>query len=188
MYVAEQLHDELVEALAERARAARVGAGSEEGVELGPLNNRPQFERVAELVGDALAGGATAVAGGAALERQGFFFAPTILTGLADDARIVAEEQFGPVLPVVPVDSAAEAIVRANDTSFGLCGSVWSSDVERARAVAAQLDCGTAWVNVHGAVGPHQPFGGWKWSGVGVAHGHEGLASFGELQVLQTAR
>lgn len=188
VYVPRKLHDQVVEVLAAHARAVTVGDGSVEGTQLGPINNRPQFDRVRELVGDALGSGATAAAGGHPLDRDGYFFPPTILVGADDGVRIVDEEQFGPVLPIIPYADEADAIARANATQFGLSGSVWSSDPERAAVVAADLDCGTAWVNTHLALAPHQPFGGTKWSGIGVENGPWGLEGFTELQVRYLAR
>ncbi len=183
VYVPEALHDQVVEALAEQASKVKMGEGTEEGVQLGPINNAPQFERVKELVKDAIDGGATAVAGGAAADRAGYFFQPTILAGAHDGTRIVDEEQFGPALPVIPYRDLDDVIGRANATHFGLSGSVWSNDDARASAVADQLECGTAWVNAHLALAPHQPFGGFKWSGVGVENGPWGLDAFTDIQV-----
>jgi acyl-CoA reductase-like NAD-dependent aldehyde dehydrogenase len=102
--------------------------------------------------------------------------------------RIVDEEQFGPVLPVVAYDGIEDAVRRANDTHFGLSGSVWSADPDRAAAVASRLECGTSWINTHLAVGPHIPFGGSKWSGIGVENGSWGLLGFTEIQVLYRPR
>ena len=183
VYAPESIYDELVEALAAKASSVKMGGGMEEGVELGPINNAPQFERVKELVADAISGGATAVAGGAAIDGPGYFFQPTVLAGLTDGTRIVDEEQFGPALPVISYRHEAEVIERANATHFGLSGSVWSADADRASEVADQLECGTAWVNSHLALAPHQPFGGFKWSGVGVENGPWGLTSFTDIQV-----
>jgi acyl-CoA reductase-like NAD-dependent aldehyde dehydrogenase len=188
VYVPESLHDDLVDALAAKAAAAKVGDGMDPESELGPVNNAPQFERVKELVADALDGGATAVAGGAALDRPGYFFAPTVLTGVAEGTRIVDEEQFGPALPVLTYRDVDEVVDRANATTFGLSGSVWSGDPDRAGAVAARLECGTAWVNTHLALSPSQPFGGCKWSGIGVENGPWGLAGFTEIQVQYRAK
>ncbi|MDI2130016.1 aldehyde dehydrogenase family protein [Yinghuangia seranimata] len=190
VYVPEALHDDLVEALAEQAKAVRVGPGTQEGVQLGPVNNRPQYERVGELVADALAGGATAVAGGAPLDLggDGYFFAPTILTGVADGTRIVDEEQFGPALPVIPYRDLDATVEHVNAGRFGLGGSVWSGDPDRGAEVASRLDVGTAWVNTHLALGPGQPFGGAKWSGIGVENGPWGLYGFTEPRVLHRAR
>ncbi|MFE2429314.1 aldehyde dehydrogenase family protein [Streptomyces sp. NPDC059373] len=188
IYVPERLYDDIVEALAARARSVRVGAGTEKGVQLGPIQNLPQFERVKGLVKDALDGGARAAAGGRPVDRDGYFFEPTILTGAAEGTRIVDEEQFGPAVPVIPYRDLDDAVARANDTTYGLSGSVWSPDVERAAQVASRLDAGTVFVNDHLALGPHLPFGGSKWSGVGVENGPWGLAEFTELQVVYRNR
>jgi acyl-CoA reductase-like NAD-dependent aldehyde dehydrogenase len=188
VYVPERLHDDLVDALAAKARAAKVGDGMAEGTDLGPINNKPQFERVSELVSDALSNGATAVAGGGPLDRPGYFFAPTVLTGVSDGTRIVDEEQFGPALPVIPYRDVDDALARANATTFGLGGSVWSADPDRAADVAERLETGTAWVNTHAALAPHQPFGGAKWSGIGVENGSWGLLGYTEIQVVHRSR
>jgi len=188
VYVPEALHDEVVEALAARVSAAKVGDGMEPDTEIGPINNKPQFDRVAELVSEALDGGATAVAGGARVDGPGYFFQPTVIAGAAEGTRLVDEEQFGPALPVIPYRDVDDAVARANGTMYGLSGSVWSPDVEKAAAVAERLECGTAWVNAHVALGPHQPFGGFKWSGIGVENGPWGLAGFTEIQVQYRAK
>jgi len=188
VYVPERLHDDLVEALAAKARAAKVGDGMAEGTDIGPINNKPQLERVTELVSDALRNGATAVAGGGPLDRPGYFFAPTVLTGVSDGTRIVDEEQFGPALPVIPYRDVDDALARANATTFGLGGSVWSADPDRAADVAERLETGTAWINTHAALAPHQPFGGAKWSGIGVENGSWGLLGYTEIQVVHRSK
>jgi acyl-CoA reductase-like NAD-dependent aldehyde dehydrogenase len=184
VYVHRSKYADLVDALAQIAKSVKVGNGMEEGVRLGPVNNRPQFERVKLLVEEALSSGGRAAAGGGPLPGKGFFFAPTILSDVSDEAPIVKEEQFGPALPVLPYDRIEEAIERANATMYGLSGSVWGKDPERARAVAERLECGTVWVNSHLVLAPHQPFGGMKWSGLGVENGPWGLYSFTEIKVL----
>jgi acyl-CoA reductase-like NAD-dependent aldehyde dehydrogenase len=188
LYVAETIFQPLVDALGELARAARVGDGLEPGVELGPLNNRPQLERVSALVDDALAAGGRAVTGGRRLERPGWFYPPTLVTGVGEGVRLIDEEQFGPALPILPFGSVDEAVARANATHFGLGGSVWSADAARGAEIAAELECGTGWVNHHSAMSPTVPFGGLKWSGIGVENGRWGLESFSELQVLSTSK
>ncbi|QKG18547.1 aldehyde dehydrogenase family protein [Actinomadura verrucosospora] len=188
VYVPEALYGDVVDALAEQAKAAKVGNGLEEGVQYGPINNKPQYERVSELVADALAGGARAAAGGKPIDGPGYFFEPTILADIADGARIVDEEQFGPALPIIKYTDLDEALARANGTHFGLSGSVWSADADRAADVAGRLECGTAWVNTHLALAPHQPFGGFKWSGVGVENGPWGLYGFTEMQVIHRSK
>ncbi len=188
VYVPDTLYDDVVDGLAELARSVKVGPGTDEGVQLGPVNNRPQYERVQELVSDAVTNGATAVAGGQPLDGEGYFFEPTILAGLTDGTRIVDEEQFGPALPVVAYHDVDDAVERANATHFGLSGSVWGTDVDRAEAIAGRLECGTAWVNTHLALAPNQPFGGAKWSGIGVENGTWGLLGFCEPQVIHRAK
>ncbi|HUZ44779.1 MAG TPA: aldehyde dehydrogenase family protein [Acidimicrobiales bacterium] len=188
VYVPESLYDDVVEALADKARNVKVGEGTTEGVQLGPINNKPQFDRVSELVADAIKGGAKAVTGGKAIDGNGYFFEPTILADISDGTRIVDEEQFGPALPIISYRDLDDAVERANATHFGLSGSVWSADVERGAEVAARLECGTAWVNSHLQLAPHQPFGGAKWSGIGVENGPWGLYGFTELQVLYRAK
>ena len=188
VYVPEAMYDEVVDALAEQAKAIKVGDGADPDSKLGPINNEPQYERVKELVSDALSQGARAASGGHPIDRPGYFFEPTILAGLSDGTRIVDEEQFGPALPVISYRNEGDAVDRANATHFGLSGSVWSADPDRAAAVAAQLECGTAWVNTHLALSPQQPFGGFKWSGVGVENGPWGLAEFTEFQALHRSK
>ena len=188
VYVHEDHYASAVEALAERARSVVMGDGMDEKTELGPLNNAPQFERVKELVGDAIQAGATVAAGGAARAGKGYFFEPTVLSDLAEGVRIVDEEQFGPALPILRYRDVDDAIERANRTTFGLSGSVWSGDRERAADVASRLDCGTAWVNQHLELTPKAPFGGAKWSGIGVENGHWGLYGFTETRTLNIAK
>jgi acyl-CoA reductase-like NAD-dependent aldehyde dehydrogenase len=188
VYVPEALYDDVVDALAVHANAIKVGDGTDPESKLGPINNAPQFERVKELVADAISQGARAVTGGHAMDRPGYFFEPTILAGLSDGTRIVDEEQFGPALPVISYRDLGDAVDRANATHFGLSGSVWSADPERAAKVAAELECGTAWINTHLALSPQQPFGGFKWSGVGVENGPWGLAEFTEFQAVHRSK
>jgi acyl-CoA reductase-like NAD-dependent aldehyde dehydrogenase len=188
VYVPESMYDDVVEGLAAEAKAIKVGDGTDADSQLGPINNRPQFERVQELVGDALSNGAQAAAGGSVMDRPGYFFEPTILSGLSDGSRIVDEEQFGPALPVISYRDIDDVVERANATHFGLSGSVWGGDEDRAASVAGRLECGTAWVNTHLALAPQQPFGGFKWSGVGVENGPWGLAEFTEVQVVYRSK
>ena len=188
VYVPEAMYDDVVEAMATQARSQKVGDGTDPDTQLGPINNKPQYERVSELVADAIKGGARAAAGGKAMDRPGYFFEPTILADISDGTRIVDEEQFGPALPLIPYRDIDDAVDRANATHFGLGGSVWGGDADRAAEVAERLECGTAWVNAHLALAPHQPFGGAKSSGLGVENGTWGLYGFTELQVLHRSK
>ena len=137
VYVPEAMYSDVVDALAEKAKAAKVGDGMAEGTQLGPINNKPQYERVKELVADAVSSGARAAAGGKAMDGEGYFFEPTILADVSDGTRIVDEEQFGPALPVISYRDLDDAVERANATHFGLSGSVWSADASRAATLPA---------------------------------------------------
>ncbi|MFE2378038.1 aldehyde dehydrogenase family protein [Streptomyces sp. NPDC059398] len=180
VYAPARLYPRVIEALAERAKTVAVGAGLAPDTQLGPVNNAPQLARVETCTAQALTAGARAVAGGHRLDRPGYFFAPTILADVPPDSPVVTEEQFGPVLPVLPYGNLDEAVEAANDTGFGLGGSVWGTDLDRAAAVADRLECGTAWINHHAELSLAQPFAGIKESGVGVAGGPWGL--YGNLR------
>ncbi len=188
VYVPESIYGAVVNELAEIARSVKVGNGLEAGMQLGPLNNKPQFDRVSELVEDARKTGARIVTGGKRLGVKGYFYEPTIVADISDGTRLVDEEQFGPALPIVSYRKVEDAIERANATHFGLSGSVWSANAEQAAEVARQLDCGTAWVNQHLAIAPNLPFGGAKWSGIGVENGPWGLLGFTEIQVVNVSK
>jgi acyl-CoA reductase-like NAD-dependent aldehyde dehydrogenase len=188
LYVPEKLEKPIVDALAAIAKGVKVGDGLQPEVQLGPLNNKMQFDRVNELIADAEQAGGRCVTGGTAKGGGGYFIQPTLVTGLKEGARLVDEEQFGPALPIVTYRSVEDAVERANGTMYGLSGSVWSSNVERAADVAGRLDCGTAWVNQHLAILPSTPFGGAKWSGIGVENGPWGLLGFTELQTVNIAK
>ncbi len=120
-----------------------------------------------ELVEDAKAAGARMLTGGEPIDGPGYFYPVTLVADIADGTRLVDEEQFGPVLPIIRFTDVDDAIRRANDTQFGLDASVWTSDAEVGRNVAAQLEAGTVWVNKHAEIGPHVPMGGVKCSGIG---------------------
>jgi acyl-CoA reductase-like NAD-dependent aldehyde dehydrogenase len=181
-------YDEIVEAFAAVARSLTVGDPYDETTNLGPVSTRPQFERVSGLVAEAVSSGARVAAGGAPVDRPGFFFQPTVLADVAEGLRVVDEEQFGPALPILSYDDVDEAVRRANDTEYGLCGSVWSADDDRATEIAEQLDVGTAYVNTHAVLPVSVQFSGAKLSGVGVENGLPGLLSFTEPQVVHRAK
>ncbi|GGK25753.1 aldehyde dehydrogenase [Streptomyces camponoticapitis] len=180
VYAPARLYSRVVEALAQHARSVVVGAGLDPGSRLGPVNNAAQLARVERCVDQAVSAGARTVAGGHRLDRPGYFFAPTILADVPPACPVVTEEQFGPVLPVLPYGNLDEAVEAANGTGFGLGGSVWGTDLDRAEAVAGRLECGTAWINHHAELSLAQPFAGIKDSGVGVAGGPWGF--YGNLR------
>ncbi|MHC5794840.1 aldehyde dehydrogenase family protein [Lacisediminihabitans sp. FW035] len=185
IYVHDSIHDDLVDALAGIAKTVKVDEGNVEGAQLGPLNNLAQYDRVGELVKDAISHGAHVAAGGKAIDRDGYFFEPTILSNVTDGLAIVDQEQFGPALPVISYSDVDDVIERANRGNFGLTASIWSADPAEAATLASQIDAGQVSINVHGSgVRPDLPFGGHKWSGIGVENGPWGLHSFTETQVI----
>ncbi|MFC5750822.1 aldehyde dehydrogenase family protein [Actinomadura rugatobispora] len=189
IYVHEDLLDGVTEALVARAERTVVGDGAAEGTELGPLQNAPQLARVTGLVEEARAKGARVLTGGRRLDRPGYFYAPTVLGGAGHGMRIVDEEQFGPVMPILAYRDLDEAVRLANDTAFGLGGSVWSGDPARAAEVAARIDAGMVWINTHGDNAfPRQPFGGVKWSGLGSELGPWGFLAATDTQVVYESR
>jgi acyl-CoA reductase-like NAD-dependent aldehyde dehydrogenase len=186
LYVHESLYDAVCDELGRLARETVVGDGLEPGTQMGPLQNRAQFERVKGFLEDARRNG-TIVAGGLP-EREGYFVRPTIVRDVPDGARLVREEQFGPILPVLRYSDLDDAIARVNDTEYGLGGSVWSADRERAFDVAARIDAGTVWVNQHLDMRLDVPFGGAKQSGVGAEMGREGLEEFTQATIINAAK
>ena len=187
LYAHEDIYDSLCEELAAIARSKKVGDGTEEGVELGPLQNKSQYEKVLAIIADAAEKG-TIIAGGGALDRPGYFIEPTIVRDIAEGARLVDEEQFGPALPVIKFSDPEEAIARINRTDEGLGGSVWSSDIDLARDLAVRFDSGTVWVNKHGELDPGIPFSGAKQSGVGTELGRDGVMEFTQRRVINISR
>jgi acyl-CoA reductase-like NAD-dependent aldehyde dehydrogenase len=188
VYAPSALYGRLVDALADRARSARLGDGQAAGTDIGPLCNPAQRNRIKELVADALGSGATVAAGGSVTDGSGYFYEPTVLAGLKGDERIVVEEQFGPALPVIQYSDVEQAIAQANDSRYGLGASVWTADPERGRTLAPRVESGTVWVNTHQSGIPGQPFGGLKWSGIGVEGGPWGMLSYTELQAIHANR
>src|SRR6201990_3116704 len=152
-----------------------------------PPQNKPHFEKVKGFLEDARRTG-TIVAGGEALSRKGYFIQPTIVRDIADDARLVTEEQFGPVVPVLRYSELDDAIARANDSDYGLGGTVWAKDLDRAFQVAAKLETGTVWINTFLDVSPDISFGGAKQSGIGAELGREGLEAFTQAKIINMAK
>ncbi|CAN7311012.1 aldehyde dehydrogenase family protein [Phenylobacterium sp. LjRoot225] len=177
LYVHEAVYDRLRDALVALAGSARVGDGLEPGVGFGPIQNRPQYERVLKLIDEARAAGLTLLQGPAP-SGPGYFVPLTIVDDPPETARVVTEEAFGPILPMMRFKDLDEVIGRANDSEYGLAGAVWSSDVASAVEVAHQLETGTVWINENLHLPAHTPFGGHKQSGFGVENGLSGLLEF----------
>jgi acyl-CoA reductase-like NAD-dependent aldehyde dehydrogenase len=183
LYVHDTIFDAVCAELTAFAKTVPVGDGLDEKSVLGPVQNRMQFDKVAQLTEAAKRGGGHVLLGGET-PQQGLFFPLTLIADLDNGNPLVDEEQFGPVLPIIRYADIDEAIARANDNPHGLGGSVWSKDIQKAKGVALQLQCGTAWINKHGPIQPNAPFGGVKNSGLGVEFGEEGLFENTDVQVL----
>lgn len=184
LYVHESLHDAVVAELKALAEAMPMGDGLQPNIAMGPIQNRMQFDKVTRLVDEARAAGATIVCGGRPKGGPGYFYPLTLVTDIADGASLVDEEQFGPVLPIIKYRTVDEAVASANRLDVGLGASVWSTNVDKAKAVASRVQAGTVWINQHGAIHPMVPFGGIKGSGWGVEFGAEGLKAVTQPQVI----
>ncbi len=187
IFVHESIYDAVCAELAKLAEGAIVGNGLDDGVQFGPVQNRMQFEKLQAIIEDARQQGRI-IAGGQPHQGPGYFIHPTVVSGLPDSARLVCEEQFGPVMPVLKYATVDEAIQRANASEYGLGATVWSADVERATQVAQRLETGTVWVNKHLDLTTDVSYGGTKQSGYGVELGQQGLEEFTQLRILNIAK
>jgi acyl-CoA reductase-like NAD-dependent aldehyde dehydrogenase len=185
IYIHTGVYDRIAARMTELAEGVKVGNGLDDGVELGPISQRRQYDTVLELYRDAVDKGYDILTGG---PLDGLFFRPTLIGNPPENSRIVQEEQFGPVLPLLRFDDLDEAVERANAGAYALGASVWSADPEAARAVAERLEAGTVWVNEVMHLSPHVPFGGNKQSGIGVESGQAGLLAFTERRTLTVKR
>ncbi|MEM7542271.1 MAG: aldehyde dehydrogenase family protein [Pseudomonadota bacterium] len=186
-YVHSDIYDEFCDELQKIAEQAVVGDGMQPDTTIGPIQNKMQYEKVKGYMEDAKANGKI-VAGGDVPEGKGYFVQPTIVRDVKDGQKIVDEEQFGPILPVIPFDDIDEVIERANASEYGLGGAVHSSDVDWATEVAGRIESGTVWVNQQLNIGPHIPMAGFKGSGLGVEQSVEGLSEYTQTQVINVAR
>jgi len=187
VYAHASIYDELCAELATLAENAVVDDGANQGAQIGPVQNKMQYDKLLGFLDDAAANG-TVLAGGKPLDRDGYFIAPTIVRDIPDDARLVREEQFGPILPIMKFDDIDDAITRANDNEYGLGGTIWAGDVDRGVEVAMKIDSGTVWVNKHLDLPFDIPFGGSKQSGVGREGGDEGLFAYSQPHVVNIAK
>lgn len=188
LYVHEKVYAPIVDGLIERAKAVKVGDGLDADTQLGPINNKMQFDKVSSLVEDARQNGARIATGGKALDRPGYFYPPTIVTDARAGMRLVDEEQFGTALPVIKYRNLDAVFEEANRTHYGLGGSVWTSNMGRGEELVQRLESGTGWVNQHMDITPFTPFGGCKWSGVGYENGRWGYEEFTEMQVVNAKK
>lgn len=188
LYVHVDIYDQVCVEMAAIANSVKTGNGLETDTDLGPLQNEKQLNIVRELAADARAAGATFLTGGVEDDRPGYFYPPTIVTNISDGTRLVDEEQFGPIVPVIKYTDVDDAIRRANASSAGLGGSVWSSDLAKAAKLAERLEAGSVWVNTHADIQPNAPMGGMKQSGVGCEFGHWGLAENTDIQTVKISK
>ena len=184
MYVHRSVYRAVCDELVKFAATVKIGPGTQDGVDIGPIQNRAQYDLVREMVDEALAAGATLLYRSPVPPGPGQFLPITILTDVTPAMRVLTQEVFGPVLTITPFDDEEDALRAANASEYGLGGSVWSSSPERATRLAARLDSGGAWVNQHPAMGPDIPFGGVKGSGIGVELDRLGLEEYTSIQVL----
>ena len=189
IYIHEDIYDELSEAIVEYARNVKVGDGAQQGTGVGPIQNKKQYDRVLELIEDARDKGYKFLLGGDKdPSGTGYFVPLTILDNPPEDARIVAEEQFGPVMPLMKFKTEDEVIAKANNSEYGLAGAVWTANPDKGVEIAEQLETGTVWVNEFLHLSPFAPFGGHKQSGFGAEYGKEGLKEFTYPQVITVKR
>lgn len=185
LYVHTDIYDAVCEALTNVAAAMPMGNGLDETNVLGPLQNRAQYDIVARLVEAARDSGAKILLGGNPdPDQPGNFYPTTLVANIDNSNPLVAEEQFGPALPIIRYTTVDEAVAMANAVDVGLGASVWSADPAEARKVAARIEAGTVWINAHGMVNPMIPFGGSKQSGYGLEFGVEGLKALGVPQII----
>ncbi|MFZ5718403.1 MAG: aldehyde dehydrogenase family protein [Pseudomonadota bacterium] len=187
IYVHESIYDAMCDEFARLAGEMVVGDGLQQGTQMGPLQNKAQFEKVMGFIESAKKDGKV-IAGGARKGDKGYFIEPTVVRDIAEGSKLVDEEQFGPVMPVIKYSDPKDAVARANASIYGLGGSIWAKDSEKAWGLAEGMESGSVWINKHADLQPHLPFGGSKFSGVGVELGEEGLKEFTQVQVLNMAR
>jgi acyl-CoA reductase-like NAD-dependent aldehyde dehydrogenase len=186
VYAHRRIYDSLCNELASLAEAAVVDDGAKDGTQIGPVQNAAQFEKLKGLLEDTRAHGRI-IAGGTPVDRAGYFIRPTIVRDIADDTRLVREEQFGPILPVLSYEDLDEAIARANDCDYGLGATVWSADDRRAQDVALKLQAGVVWINKHLDLPTDIPVAGTKQSGFGAELGEDGLLEFTQQKIINMA-
>lgn len=186
VYAPRPMLDRVVQMLADQAKEACIGNGLDPAHQIGPLQNRTQFEKVLALIEVTRKEGAF-VTGGEVLEGGGYFITPAIVRDLSDDAQLVREEQFGPILPVLAYDDIDSVVDRANASEYGLGGSIWTADVKRGIDVASRIESGTVWVNRHMSLPFDVAFGGAKQSGIGLQNGVQGMEDFTQRRIVNVA-
>ena len=186
IYVPSSMYDEFCSELVVLANKAVVGDGADPTTEIGPIQNKMQFEKVITFLDDAKKNGKV-IAGGDPIDSDGFFIPVTVVRDIADNSQMVCEEQFGPIIPVLSYDSIEEVIERANDSDYGLGGTIWTADPQRGIELAMKIDTGTVWINKHLDTPFDVPLGGSKQSGFGVEYGVESLHEYTQAKTINAA-
>ena len=187
IYIHEDIYDDLAAALVAFAKTVKLGDGSHQGTDLGPIQNRMQFDKLKDLLADAKATGCRFLLGGEVDAQRGYFVPVTIVDNPPDDSRVVIEEAFGPILPLLKYRDTDDVVARANASDYGLAASVWGRDLDAAKAIAHRIEAGTVWINEIHSFSPHVAFGGHKQSGVGIENALEGLAEYTNSQTIVTS-
>lgn len=189
MYIHEKIYDEFLSELISYASSVKVGDGMDPKTLIGPIQNKMQYEKVKALIEDAKNLGANIVCGGNIDDNQpGYFIPVTIIDNPPEDSRVVTEEAFGPVLPVIKYNDYEDVIKKANNTEYGLAGSIWGKDLELARSIAERLETGTVWINEFQVMAPHLPFGGHKQSGIGIENSIDGLKEYTNTKTIMVKK
>lgn len=188
LYVHESIYDRFIAALVAQTKTLKVGPGTDPDAFIGPVQNSMQYEKVKDMYAQIGPRGWKPALGGEMPDPdpkgKGYFFQPTLIDNPPEDSRIVTEEPFGPILPVLKWKDEEDVLAKANHSKMGLGASVWSNDLERATRMAKRLEAGSVWVNSHFDVAPGVPFGGHKESGVGMEWGVLGLKAYCNPQTL----
>lgn len=184
LYVHEDVYQDVARELTAYAETVKVGNGIEADTQLGPLQNRMQFEKVSQLLEASQAAGLTFLLGGKPMQQPGYFIPITLVDNPPEDSRVVTEEAFGPVLPLLKYRDIDEVIARANDTPYGLAATVWGKDIVKAEQVARRIEAGTVWINQAHVFAPDIAFGGHKHSGLGIENSLHGLAEYCNVQTV----
>jgi aldehyde dehydrogenase (NAD+) len=184
MYVHKDIYEPLKTAIVDYAKTVKMGDGAEQGTQLGPINNKLQYERVLDLIADSKAKGYKFLMGGDVSPAPGYFVPITIIDNPPENSRIVHEEQFGPVLPLLSFDTLEEAIDRANASPYGLGASIWTADEAKALDISSRIAAGTVWINETQHLSPLGAFGGHKQSGLGSEGALEGLLEYTNTQTV----
>ncbi|GKZ87163.1 hypothetical protein AnigIFM59636_000292 [Aspergillus niger] len=184
LYVHEKIYDEFRDKLVQHVQSLKMGEGTQPDVFIGPLQNKMQYDKATDLLNNIHSSGFSTLCSNSIPDRTGYFITPTIVDNPPETSRVVQEEPFAPILPLLKWSDETDVLARANNTDYGLGASVWSRDLQRARRMADQLEAGTVWVNSHFECAPSVPFGGHKKSGLGVEWGLNGLTGWCNSQTL----